>query len=75
MYNSHPMTAGVKKRLLLLVFLLTVFDYELLRGQHTDSLEQRLYQQFDYDDPKGTETRLTSLAREAESTGNTNALA
>ena len=40
-----------------------------LYAQGTPSLEQRLAQEFNYDDPKGTEVRLTALASEAEKAG------
>jgi len=46
-----------------------------LYAEDTRSLEQRLAQEFDYDDPKGSESRLAALSREAQSAGDIPSLA
>jgi len=58
----------VRQSLLLLLLLTTAV--RPLHAQDTRSLEQRLAQDFNYDDPKGTESRLTAFAREAQAQGN-----
>jgi tetratricopeptide (TPR) repeat protein len=60
---------------ILLLLLLTTADRALLYAQDTRSLEQRLAQEFDYDDPKGTESRLSALSREAQAKGDIASLA
>jgi tetratricopeptide (TPR) repeat protein len=60
---------------LLLLLLLTTAVRALLYAQDTRSLEQRLAQEFDYDDPKGTESRLAALSREAQAKGDIASLA
>jgi len=59
-------------------FLALAFTYLAcgrLYAQGTPPFEQRLAQEFNYDDPKGTEARLTALAVEAEKAGDVAALA
>jgi tetratricopeptide (TPR) repeat protein len=46
-----------------------------LHAEDIRSLEQRLAQQFDYDDPRGTEARLATLSREAQAAGDIASLA
>jgi tetratricopeptide (TPR) repeat protein len=60
---------------LLLLLLLTTAVRTLLYAQDTRSLEQRLAQEFDYDDPKATESRLAALSREAQAKGDIASLA
>jgi tetratricopeptide (TPR) repeat protein len=64
----------VRHSLLLLLFLTTAVR-ALPYAQDTRSLEQRLAQEFDYDDPKGTESRLAALSREAQAKGDIASLA
>ena len=50
---------------ILLLLLLTVTLFQAVPAEDPRSLEQRLAQQFDYDDPKGSESRLLALANQA----------
>jgi|SRR5579862_8747642 len=60
---------------LLLLLLLATAVHAILYAQDTRPLEQRLAQEFDYDDPKGTESRLAALSREAQAKGDIASLA
>jgi hypothetical protein len=60
---------------LFLLALFTAAVFANLHAEDTRSLDQRLAQDFDYDDPKGTESRLAAFARETQSTGDIASLA
>jgi len=62
-------------RSVFLVLLLLSAVRASLYAEEPRSFEQRLDQVFDYDDPKGTESRLTALSREAQAAGDMAALA
>jgi tetratricopeptide (TPR) repeat protein len=60
---------------ILLLFLLTATPFRAVPAEDTHSLEQRLAQQFDYDDPKGSEARLLVMANQAEAAQDLTSLA
>ena len=60
---------------LFFALLLTTVVCANLYAEDARSLGQRLAQEFDYDDPRGTESRLLALSREAQATGDIASLA
>lgn len=57
------------------VLLVIIAVRASLCAKDTPSFEQRLSQDFDYDDPKGTESRLAALSRTAQEAGDVAAVA